>query len=130
MLNAKETNDLIIDIINSDFNNRSNSSCMIIDGIQGGHYNTDLLLASAIRECSHDSLYLVGMLLRLCQKPNIYFKGPDYKNLSQDFTGFINKEIKEIKKNKGKIVFGSGETFSSSVILNKISNFIYVCNCI
>lgn len=56
-------------------------------------------------------------------KPNIYFKGPDYKNLSQDFTGFINKEIKEIKKNKGKIVFGSGETFSSSVILNKISNF-------
>lgn len=74
MLNAKETNDLIIDIINSDFNNRSNSSCMIIDGIQGGHYNTDLLLASAIRECSHDSLYLVGMLLRLCQKPNIYFK--------------------------------------------------------
>ena len=56
-------------------------------------------------------------------RPNIYFKGPDYKNLPQDFTGFINDEIKALKKNNGRIIFGSGETFSSSVILNKISNF-------
>lgn len=56
-------------------------------------------------------------------RPHIYFKGPDYKNLKKDFTGFINDEIKAIKSVKGKIVFGTQETFSSSVLLNKISNF-------
>ena len=56
-------------------------------------------------------------------KPNFYFKGPDYKNLKKDFTGFIIDEVKAIKKNKGNIIFGSEETYSSSVLLNKISNF-------
>ena len=56
-------------------------------------------------------------------KPNIYFKGPDYINIKEDFTGFIKKEINAVKKNKGKIIYGTGQTFSSSKILNKISSF-------
>jgi len=56
-------------------------------------------------------------------RPNFYFKGPDYKNLKKDFTGYINDEIKAIKNVKGKIIFGTKETFSSSVLLNQISNF-------
>ena len=56
-------------------------------------------------------------------KPNFYFKGPDYKNLKKDFTGFINDEVEAVKNVKGKIIFGTQETFSSSVLLNKISNF-------
>ena len=56
-------------------------------------------------------------------RPNFYFKGPDYKNINDDFTGFINDEVEAIKKVKGKIIFGTQETFSSSVLLNKISNF-------
>lgn len=56
-------------------------------------------------------------------KPNIYFKGPDYENVKEDFTGFIKKEIDAVKKYKGKIIYGSGETFSSSKILNKILNY-------
>ena len=56
-------------------------------------------------------------------KPDVYFKGPDYINIKEDFTGYIKKEINAVKKNKGRIVYGSGETYSSSEILNKISNF-------
>ena len=56
-------------------------------------------------------------------KPNIYFKGPDYVNIKKDFTGFIKKEITAVKKNNGKIIYGTDETFSSSKILNKISSF-------
>ncbi len=33
-------------------------------------------------------------------KPNIYFKGKDY--IEKDFTNNLNKEIKELKKYKGK----------------------------
>ena len=56
-------------------------------------------------------------------KPNIYFTGPDYLNHSDDFTGFIRKEVNAVKKHNGKIVYSTGETYSSSKILNKISDF-------
>ena len=52
-------------------------------------------------------------------KPNIYFKGPDYKNNKKDYTKNIYKEIKAIKKNNGKIVYSDDETYSSSNLLNK-----------
>lgn len=55
-------------------------------------------------------------------KPDIYFKGPDYINHKTDFTGFIKKEISAVKKYNGKIVYSSGQTFSSSTVLNKISD--------
>ena len=51
-------------------------------------------------------------------KPNIYFKGPDYLNHSDDFTGF--RKVNAVKKHNGKIVYSTGETYSSSKILNKI----------
>ena len=37
-------------------------------------------------------------------RPNIYCKGKDYKNSNDDITGEIKNEIKELKKNGGKIV--------------------------
>jgi rfaE bifunctional protein nucleotidyltransferase chain/domain len=52
-------------------------------------------------------------------KPNIYCKGPDYKNKYSDFTGNIEKEIKAIKKNKGKFLVTQNIQFSSSKILNE-----------
>lgn len=55
-------------------------------------------------------------------KPDVYFKGPDYKNFNDDLTGNIKKETEAVIKNKGKIVFSNGDTFSSSQILNKINN--------
>ena len=57
-------------------------------------------------------------------KPNIYCKGPDYKNKSKDITGEINNEIKALDKIGGKIVFTGGRTFSSSNLINRYSENI------
>ncbi len=50
-------------------------------------------------------------------KPNIYFKGQDY--LKKDFTNNLAKEIKELRKNKGKFFITKTKLMSSSHILNK-----------
>ena len=55
-------------------------------------------------------------------KPDFYCKGQDYKNLNDDITGEIKNEIREVKKNGGKIVFTNDITFSSSSILNNIAS--------
>lgn len=57
-------------------------------------------------------------------RPNIYCKGPDYKNFSDDVTGEIRNEIKAIKKVGGKIFYTSGKTFSSSTLINRFTNII------
>jgi len=54
-------------------------------------------------------------------KPNIYVKGPDYKDFSKDLTGKINEEKLSVESIGGKIAFTSGEIFSSS---NLINNYI------
>ena len=60
-------------------------------------------------------------------KPNIYCKGPDYKNYKNDLTGEIKNETKAIKKIGGKIYFTKDITFSSSNLINKYMN-IYSSN--
>jgi len=57
-------------------------------------------------------------------KPNIYCKGPDYKNTLNDVTGEIKSEIKAIKKVGGKIFYTGGKTFSSSALINKFTDNI------
>ena len=52
-------------------------------------------------------------------KPNIYCKGPDYKNHKNDISGEIRNEINAVKKNGGKTIYTKGITFSSSKLLNK-----------
>ena len=56
-------------------------------------------------------------------KPNIFCKGPDYKNHKDDVSGQIKEEIKAIKKVGGKIVYTKSETFSSSKLINSFDNF-------
>ena len=56
-------------------------------------------------------------------KPDVYFKGPDYKDHKKDPTGNIKKEIQAVKKFKGKIMYSSGKTFSSSKILNQLGEY-------
>ena len=56
-------------------------------------------------------------------KPDVYFKGPDYKDHKKDLTGNIKKEIRAIKKSKGKIMYSSGRSFSSSKILNQFDDY-------
>ncbi|PDH19064.1 MAG: transposase [Pelagibacterales bacterium MED-G41] len=52
-------------------------------------------------------------------KPHFYVKGSDYKNSNDDITGKIDLEKKEVQKNGGKIVYTTGQVFSSSKIINK-----------
>ena len=49
-------------------------------------------------------------------KPDFYIKGPDYKK--EDITGNLQKEIRAIKKVKGKIVLTKGKIYSSSKYIN------------
>ena len=62
---------------------------------------------------SADAIDLIKYL-----KPNIYCKGPDYKNFKHDTTGKIYQEIKALKSVNGILKVTTSETFSSSKILN------------
>jgi len=62
---------------------------------------------------SSDAIDLIKYL-----KPNIYCKGPDYKNFKNDTTGKIYQEIKALKSVNGILKVTTSETFSSSKILN------------
>ena len=56
-------------------------------------------------------------------KPKIYCKGPDYKKNEDDITKKIKKEIAEVRKYGGKIVYTKKEqTFSSSKLINLFSD--------
>jgi len=52
-------------------------------------------------------------------KPNLYAKGSDYKNLSDDVTGNIEKEIFEVKRYNGEIFYTDEITYSSSSLINE-----------
>lgn len=52
-------------------------------------------------------------------KPDIYVKGEEYQNAQNDVTGKIDEEKKLVEKYGGKICFTSGETFSSTQLINR-----------
>ena len=52
-------------------------------------------------------------------KPNLYVKGPDYKDYKDDVTGNIKLEEDAVKSVGGEIAFTSDITFSSSSIINE-----------
>ena len=55
-------------------------------------------------------------------RPDIYCKGPDYQNHSDDVTGKINDEEEAVKSIGGEIRYTSDITFSSSSLLNKFGD--------
>lgn len=55
-------------------------------------------------------------------KADIYCKGPDYKNHSDDITGKIKDEEEAVNSVGGKIIYTDDITFSSSNLLNKYGN--------
>ena len=56
-------------------------------------------------------------------KPDLYCKGPDYKNLNEDRTKKIFLEKEMVEKYGGRLIFTSSETSSSSKLIN--SEFIF-----
>ncbi len=88
-------------------------------------YNNTLKRAKFLEEINsidyvyiNDDLTPIKIIKSL--KPNLYFKGSDYKNV--DVTGNLELEIKEIKKNKGKIIFTKTPMMSSTKIYNNFFN--------
>ena len=57
-------------------------------------------------------------------KPNLYFKGREYKNIKNDLSGNLQKEILAVKKNNGKIYFTNTKVHSSSKIINEKFNYL------
>jgi|TARA_Y100000294_G_scaffold111144_1_gene103022 rfaE bifunctional protein kinase chain/domain/rfaE bifunctional protein nucleotidyltransferase chain/domain len=55
-------------------------------------------------------------------QPDVYCKGPDYKDQSNDVTGKINDEEKAVKSVGGEIRYTDDITFSSSSLLNKFGD--------
>jgi rfaE bifunctional protein kinase chain/domain/rfaE bifunctional protein nucleotidyltransferase chain/domain len=55
-------------------------------------------------------------------QPDIYCKGPDYKDHKVDVTGKIDDEEKAVKLIGGKIMYTEDITFSSSNLLNKFGD--------
>jgi len=55
-------------------------------------------------------------------QPNIYCKGPDYKDHANDLTGKITEELKAINSVGGEIKYTRDISFSSSSLLNKFGN--------
>jgi rfaE bifunctional protein nucleotidyltransferase chain/domain len=51
-------------------------------------------------------------------KPDVYVKGADYEDDSQDLTGKINEEAEIVRKFGGRIEFTHEETHSSSSLIN------------
>ena len=51
-------------------------------------------------------------------RPDLYFKGSDYKTFEHDFTGNIQSEADLVQKYGGKIHFTKGVTSSSSKLIN------------
>ena len=65
----------------------------------------------------NDSANAVDLLKSL--KPDLYVKGPDYKDHSNDPTGMIGKEIEAVQSVGGDIYYSDGIVFSSSEIIDK-----------
>lgn len=57
-------------------------------------------------------------------KPNVYFKGLDYKNLNKKSKNNLSKEINELKKFGGQFYVTNSKLKSSSKILNENFNFV------
>lgn len=70
----------------------------------------------------NDGVSAINIIKKL--KPNFYCKGPDYKDHKRDVTKNIKKEKEAVKSCGGKIVYTSGETFSSGSIINKYSDIL------
>lgn len=52
-------------------------------------------------------------------KPDIYCKGPDYKDHNDDTTGKITDEAEAVEAIGGKVIYSKDITFSSSSLLNQ-----------
>lgn len=54
-----------------------------------------------------------------CVRPDFYFKGEEYSVSENDVTGMIDKEVGLVREYGGDVYYTTGETFSSTKLINK-----------
>jgi rfaE bifunctional protein nucleotidyltransferase chain/domain len=52
-------------------------------------------------------------------RPDVYVKGPDYRNEAEDITGKIRSEREAVERYGGRVVYTDDITFSSSNLINQ-----------
>ncbi len=63
--------------------------------------------------------YTVDDIVPIVQ-PDIYVKGEEYKDETNDLTGMINSEVALVKKYGGEVRYTGGEVFSSTKLINNV----------
>lgn len=53
-----------------------------------------------------------------CVEPDIYVKGQEYSNSENDITGKIDEEAEAVRSHGGSVYYTSGQTFSSTKLIN------------
>lgn len=61
--------------------------------------------------------YTVDDIIKVI-KPDLYVKGKEYEKSEDDITGKISEEVELVRKNGGDVYYTSGETFSSTRLIN------------
>ena len=116
---AKQNGDYLVVSITSDKNVNKGSGRPIFNQNLRAEFLSSLSFIDAIYiNESKTSEKLISTI-----KPDIYFKGPDYKNNQNDRTKNIYKEVALTKKFGGKVIYSNDITFSSSNLINTYSNF-------
>ena len=54
-----------------------------------------------------------------CVEPDLYIKGGEYIISEDDVTGMIDKEVELVRQHGGDIYYTTGQTFSSTKLINK-----------
>ena len=113
--NAKKNGDILIVTITSDkFVNKGPSRPVFNEKLRQE-------ALAALADIDYVSLNTDSNAIQLLRKlqPDFYCKGPDYKDSKNDVTQQIKKEMLEVEKYRGKVIFTKDISFSSSKLLNQ-----------
>ena len=117
---AKKNGDYLIVSIKSDkFVNKGSGRPIFNQNLRAEFLSSVTFIDAVYINESKTSEKLISVI-----KPDIYFKGPDYKNNQNDRTKNIYKEVALTKKFGGKVIYSNDITFSSSNLINTYSNFL------
>jgi len=114
----KNGNFLVVSITSDKFVNKGSGRPIFNQNLRAEFLSSISLIDAVVINNNLTSEKIISQI-----KPDIYFKGPDYKNNEADRSKNIYKEIAAIKKVKGKIVYSDDITFSSSNLINTHSNY-------
>ena len=119
---AKEIGDFLVVSITSDkYVNKGSGKPIFSENLRA-----EVLSSLEYIDAVYINRYTTPEKLISLIKPDIYFKGPDYKNTKKDITKNILKEISSVKKYGGRVAYSNDITFSSSNLINRVNDSISV----